>query len=77
MRNNNKELKFEFGKRCTYIRTQIMKNERHFGLVWWFGASAWFGYAHQPTLSNRTAQRPNKKQKAHAYAWAFLLQNVY
>ena len=61
MRNNNKELKFEFGKCCTHIRTQRMN-----------GASAWFGAsvlrlgsatltnqrsatdAQQPMLSNQT-----------------------
>ena len=50
MRNNNKELKFEFGKRCTYAQ-QRMKKEQRFGLVrqFWSLSEA---EVHQLKLSN-------------------------
>ncbi|MBQ6963035.1 MAG: hypothetical protein IJP79_04920 [Paludibacteraceae bacterium] len=35
-----------------------------FDLVWWFGASTWFGYAHQPTLSNRCSATGREKSRS-------------
>jgi hypothetical protein len=62
MRNNNKELKFEFCKLRTYIRTQRMN-----------GVSAWFGGSvlrlGSATLTNQRsatdAQQPDVRNPGH------------